>query len=235
MDLHVHTCLSPCADNSMVPPAIVRAAAQAGLQAIGICDHNSAANVAAVQSAGRRQGVTVLAGMEVASREEIHLLAFFELLDQLLDFVGLVAAHLPGLNAPLEFGDQIVADERGEPVELEEKLLVGATELGVADLVEAVHQRYGVVIASHIDKDAFSIIGQLGFIPQELGLDAVELSPHAGPEGFYKKHGYPIIRSSDAHFLEEIGWASSVFHVAEPSVSELSKALRGVEGRRIAG
>jgi PHP family Zn ribbon phosphoesterase len=235
MDLHVHTCLSPCADNTMAPPAIARAALRAGLQAIGICDHNSAGNVAAVQSAGRRQGLAVLAGMEVASREEIHLLAFFELLDQLLDFDGLVAAHLNGRNAPLQFGDQILTDERGEPVELEERLLVGATELGVADLVQAVHQRHGVAIASHIDKEAFSIIGQLGFIPADLDLDAVELSPHAGAEDDFRKHGYPIIRSSDAHFLEEIGRASSVFHVAKPSVSELSKALHGVEGRRIAG
>jgi PHP family Zn ribbon phosphoesterase len=235
MDLHVHTCLPPCADNSMVPPAIVRTAALAGLDAIGICEHNSAANVAGVQSAGRRLGMTVLAGTEVSSREEIHLLAFFELPDQLLAFDELVGAHLPGLNVPLQFGDQIVTDERGEPLELEEKLLVGATELGVAELVEAIHQRQGVVIASHIDKDAFSIIGQLGFIPQELGLDAVELSPHAGPEGGYRKHGYPIVRSSDAHFLEEIGRASTVFHLAEPSVSELGKALHGVGGRLITG
>jgi PHP family Zn ribbon phosphoesterase len=234
MDLHVHTCLSPCADNSMVPPAIVHAAARAGLQAIGICDHNSAGNVAAVQSAGRRQGLTVLAGMEVCSREEIHLLAFFELLAELLDFDGLVAAHLNGRNSPLQFGDQIVTDERGEPVELEERLLVGATELGVTELVEAVHQRHGLAIAAHIDKEAFSIFGQLGFIPPDLGLDAVELSPHAGPEDVYRKHGYPIIRGSDAHFLEEIGRACSVFHVGQPSVSELGKALRGLEGRRIA-
>jgi hypothetical protein len=179
--------------------------------------------------------LAVLAGMEVASREEIHLLAFFERPEQLFAFDGLVAAHLPGRNVPLEFGDQIVTDEWGEPVELEEKLLAGATELGVAELVEAVHQRQGVVIASHIDKDAFSIVGQLGFIPQELGLDAVELSPHAKPEGNYRKHGYPVIRSSDAHFLEDIGRSCTVFHLAEPSVGELSKALHGVGGRRIAG
>ena len=218
----------------MVPPAIVRAAARAGLQAIGICDHNSAGNVAAVRSAGLREGLTVLGGMEVSSREEIHLLAFFEHFGELLDFDDLVAAHLSGRNVPLQFGDQIVTDEWGEPVELEERLLAGATELGVADLVEAVHQRQGVVIASHIDKDAFSIIGQLGFIPRDLDLDAVELSPF-GQESSYRSCGYPIVRGSDAHFLEEIGRASTEFQVAAATVSELSKALRGVEGRRVDG
>jgi hypothetical protein len=233
IDLHVHTCLSPCADNGMVPPAIVRQAARAGLQAIGICDHNSAANVAAVQSAGAGLGLAVLAGMEVTSREELHLLAFFESAAELESFAALIAAHLSGTNEPLLFGDQIVANERGEPLELEEKLLAGAADLGAAELAEAARRRHGLVIAAHIDREAFSILSQLGFIPPELSLDAVELSVHAGTEGPYRSHGYPIVRSSDAHFLEDIGRASSLFRLAEPTVSELGKALRGVEGRRI--
>jgi PHP family Zn ribbon phosphoesterase len=235
MDLHVHTCLSPCADNSMVPPAIVAAALQAGLQAIGICDHNSAANAAAVQSAARGQGLAVLAGLEVTSREELHLLAFFESAEGLAAFGELIAAHLKGANEPSLFGDQIVVDERGEPLELEEKLLAGATDLGAAELAEAAHRQHGLVIAAHIDREIFSVISQLGFIPQELGLDAVELSVHAGAEGPYRRHDYPIVRSSDAHFLEEIGRASSLFRLAEPTVSELGKALRGVAGRRTLG
>ncbi len=235
MDLHVHTCLSPCADNGMVPPAIVAAAERAGLQAIAICDHNSAANVAAVQSAARGRELAVLAGLEVTSREELHLLALFGGSEGLAAFGALVAAHLSGLNEPAFFGDQIVVDARGEPLELEEKLLAGATDLGAAELAEAAHRQGGLVIAAHIDREAFSVIGQLGFIPQELELDAVELSVHAGAEEPYRRHGYPIVRSSDAHFPEEVGRASSLFLLAEPTVSELGKALRGVEGRGLLG
>ena len=235
MDLHVHTCLSPCADNGMVPPSIVAAAVRAGLQAIGICDHNSAANAAAVQSAARGQNLAVLAGLEVTSREELHLLTLFESAEALAAFAELIATHLSGANEPSLFGDQIVVDERGEPLELEEKLLAGATDLGAAELAEAAHRQHGLVIAAHIDREAFSVISQLGFIPQELGLDAVELSVHAGAEDPYHRHGYPIVRSSDAHFLEEVGRASSLFRLAEPTVSELGKALRGAEGRRLLG
>lgn len=219
----------------MVPPSIVAAAVRAGLQAIGICDHNSAANAAAVQSAARGQNLAVLAGLEVTSREELHLLAFFESAETLAAFAELIARHLSGANEPSLFGDQIVVDERGEPLELEEKLLAGATDLGAAELAEGAHRQHGLVIAAHIDREAFSVISQLGFIPQELGLDAVELSVHAGAEGPYRRHGYPIVRSSDAHFLEEVGRASSLFRLAEPTVSELGKALRGAEGRRLLG
>jgi hypothetical protein len=171
--------------------------------------------------------------MEVTSSEELHLLAFFENEDGLQAFGELIAAHLSGVNEPSLFGDQIVVDERGEPLELEEKLLAGAADLGAAELAEAAHRLHGLVIAAHIDREAFSVISQLGFIPQELGLDAVELSVHAGAEGPYRRHGYPIVRSSDAHFLEEVGRASSLFRLAEPTVSELGKALHGVEGRRV--
>jgi PHP family Zn ribbon phosphoesterase len=235
MDLHVHTCLSPCADNGMVPPAIVAAAVRAGLQAIGVCDHNSAANAAAVQSAARGRDLAVLPGLEVTSREEVHLLTFFENAEELAAFAGLVSAHLSGTNEPSLFGEQIVVDERGEPLELEERLLAGATDLGAAELAEAAHRQRGLVIAAHIDREAFSVVSQLGFIPRELGLDAVELSVHAGAEGPYRRHGYPIVRSSDAHFPEEVGRASSLFRLAEPTVSELGKALRGVEERGLLG
>jgi hypothetical protein len=105
MDLHVHTCLSPCADNSMVPRAIVERAKHVGLDAVGICDHNAAANVQAVREAGREAGIGVLAGIEVATAEEIHLLALFESEERLQQFAGLVKNHLSGSNNPELFGD----------------------------------------------------------------------------------------------------------------------------------
>jgi PHP family Zn ribbon phosphoesterase len=233
MDLHIHTCLSPCGDNSMVPPVIVERAQEAGLQGIAICDHNSAANTAAVRTAGRDTGIQVIAGMEVTSAEEIHLLALFDGVQQISTFADLVNAHLSGANDPNLFGDQIIVDHHGDPVALEEALLIGATDLEIGRIVEEIHRLSGLAIASHVDKQVFSLLSQLGFIPPELGLDAVELSRHAGEQAQYALEDLPVVRCSDAHFPEEIGQAVTTFLVEEATVGEIELALTGERGRRV--
>jgi PHP family Zn ribbon phosphoesterase len=227
VDLHVHTCLSPCADNSMTPPAIAARAAAAGLAAIAICDHNTGGNVRAVQSAGGRHGVEVLAGMEVTSAEEVHLLALFADAGALSVFEGGLALYMTGTNDPRFFGDQILADDNGEPTGLEERLLIGACDLPVGELVERIHGLGGLAVASHVDKEAFSLLGQLGFIPPELGLDAIELSRHSPAEAGYRRYGLPILRSSDAHFLEDLGTTYSCLRAERATFAEVAGALRG--------
>ncbi|HDZ84616.1 MAG TPA: PHP domain-containing protein, partial [Nitrospirae bacterium] len=74
-DLHIHTCLSPCADLNMSPLAVVNAAAEKGIDIIAVTDHNSAENVLAAQRAALDKDITVLAGMEIASSEEAHIIA----------------------------------------------------------------------------------------------------------------------------------------------------------------
>jgi len=233
VDLHVHTCLSPCADLSMVPRTIVERARQTGLDAVGICDHNSAANVQAVHEAGEEAGIGVIAGMEVTTAEEIHLLALFESEKKLGQFADLVRDHLPGVNNPELFGDQIVVGKNGDPVSLEESLLIGATDFGVSRTVKEIHRLGGLAIASHVDRQTFSILSQLGFIPIELDLDGVELSHHAGPEEHYQLRSLPVVRSSDAHFPEEIGSTFTTFFVEEATVAEIRMALAAREGRKI--
>jgi hypothetical protein len=146
MDLHIHTCLSPCGDNSMVPPTIIQRALGAGLQGIAICDHNSAANVLAVRTAGAEAGLGVVVGMEVSTAEEIHLLALFDGDFQVNTFADLVKAHLPGVNDPQVFGDQIIVDRHGNPVALEEALLIGAVDLEIGRIVEEIHRLDGLAI-----------------------------------------------------------------------------------------
>jgi PHP family Zn ribbon phosphoesterase len=217
----------------MVPRVIVERAKQSGLDAVGICDHNAAANVQAVREAGREAGIGVIAGMEVTTAEEIHLLAFFGSEHELQTFAGMVRDHLPGSNDPELFGDQIVVDKNGEPVAVEERLLIGATDLGVARIVEEIHRLAGLAIASHVDRQNFSILSQLGFIPAELALDGVELSRQAGSEDRYDLRGLSAVRSSDAHFPEEIGSAATTFLVKQATVAEIGLALAGREGRKI--
>jgi PHP family Zn ribbon phosphoesterase len=233
MDLHIHTCLSPCGDNSMVPPTIIQRALGTGLQGIAICDHNSAANVLAVRTAGAEAGLGVVVGMEVSTAEEIHLLALFDGDFQVNTFADLVKAHLPGVNDPQVFGDQIIVDRHGNPVALEEALLIGAVDLEIGRIVEEIHRLDGLAIASHVDKQAFSLLSQLGFIPPDLGLDGVELSRHAGAREQYPLRGLPVVRCSDAHFPEEIGKADTTFMVEEATVAEIGLALAEKRGRRI--
>ena len=131
VDLHVHTCLSPCADNGMVPTRIVARALETGLAAIGICDHNSAGNVAAVREAAGKN-LRVLGGLEITTSEEAHILALFDGQEALERMERLVQDGLEGLNDPEAWGDQILVDSRDQPVGIEERLLAGASALAQA-------------------------------------------------------------------------------------------------------
>jgi len=229
-DLHLHTCLSPCGDGEMRATAIVKRAGQVGLDMIGICDHNSAENVSAVMKAGVREGLAVIPGIEVTSREEVHILGLFRTERDLMHLQDTVYENLPGENDEQAFGPQLVVDEWDRVVGTNRKLLIGATTLTVEQIVEAIHRHRGLAIASHIDRERFSLIGQLGFIPRGLELDAVEVSR---PSSAKRDHGYPMVTSSDAHFLEDIGKSPTCFVAEEPSFDEIEKALRCEDGRRI--
>jgi len=236
-DLHVHTCLSPCADLNMGPRALVEKASQQGLDVIGISDHNSAENVPAVVKAARDRKLTVLPGMEVTSKEEVHILAVFDTVDKALRLQEIVYEHLPGDNDPEAFGPQVVVNEDHDVLGFNNRLLAGATELSIDQVVESIRGLGGLAIASHVDRETFGIIGQLGFIPEGLNLDALELSANTTPEEarrrFPQYADCAFIRSSDAHSVAEIGKAWTWLLLDEPSTREIKKALRGEDGRRV--
>jgi predicted metal-dependent phosphoesterase TrpH len=229
-DLHVHTCLSPCADLTMSPKRILEKAMEKGIDILGICDHNSAENVQAAMYAGEKAGIAVLPGIEVTSSEEVHLLAYFDEIELLLELQRTVYDHLtPGENDDNVFGEQIVANENDEVEGFNKRLLIGSTSLSTESLAEKIRRLGGLVIAAHVDRETFSIISQLAFIPEDINLDAVEISScctvDRARERFPQLINYPIISSSDAHFLNDIGKAVTLFMLEEPTVSELKKAL----------
>lgn len=230
-DLHVHTCLSPCADREMSPPEVVRRGRDRGLHLIGICDHNSAENAEAVIRAAEDTGLTVIGGMEISSREEVHVLGLFGDVAGLRSAQGVVYENLVGENDPDAFGEQLVMDECGGVVGRSDRLLIGATGLPLDEVVRTIHRLGGLAIAAHVDRPSFSIVSQLGFIPVGLGLDAVEVCADGRPA--YVGEEFPVVRSSDAHRPHDVGSRYTRFLLERPTASEIGLALRGVEGRRI--
>lgn len=235
MDLHIHTCLSPCAQSDMLPTTIIKQARDKNIDVVGICDHNSAENVLAVKKAGEKKGVKVLGGMEMSSSEEVHILAFFDDDDALLEMQNIVYENLFGENDEKYFGEQLIVDEYDKIIGSTNKLLIGSTSLGIDRIVELVHSLGGLAVASHVDRDSFSIIAQLGFIPKELPLDALELSWRCelSEVNNYESYGLPLVKSSDAHFLSDIGKAVTTFSLSVPSFSEVVMAFQDVEGRAV--
>jgi hypothetical protein len=165
--------------------------------------------------------------MEITTSEEAHILALFDELEALQQLQALVQAGLAGLNDPEAWGDQILVDAQDQPLGIEEKLWSGASALSAAAAVREIQALGGLAIASHVDRPAFSLAQQLGFIPPELPLDAVELSwRHQGDRAPFRAFGFPLVSFSDAHFPEEIGRSRTAFRIPEPSVRELRQALR---------
>ncbi len=237
-DLHVHTALSPCADEAMTPPVIVGSALTEGLGMIAVCDHNSARNVAAVQEAAGEH-LCVLAGMEITTVEECHVVGLFPDAAAAEAAGAEVGATLGPADEDYEtfFGEQRLLDAAGLETGRETLALATATLLSVDAAVALVHRHGGIAVAAHIDRPSFGVIGQLGFFPDEAGFDAVELSRHvpAGSEqeAGFKVHGLPVLHSSDAHYVTDVGATRTAVTCERPGFDELALAIHGREGRRI--
>ena len=237
-DLHVHTCLSPCADLLMSPKGLVREAEKKGINIVAVCDHNSAENVWAALKAARKTIVAVIPGMEITSQEEVHILGWFPSVEAALEVQAKVYGALPGTNDPDKFGMQVVADEDDVVLDFNERLLIGATTLPLEEVVRVIKRAGGLAVASHIDREGFSILGQLGFIPPNLALDALEVTSTLGIEKakiLYPNYSgnFPFVCSSDAHSLEDLGQGMTEFECEAASFEEIEKAIKGIEGRKI--
>jgi predicted metal-dependent phosphoesterase TrpH len=232
MDLHVHSCLSPCGDPRSVPTRIVAAALKKQLDAIAVCDHNASENVFPIQEAAQDSGLVVFGGMEITSREEIHVLAIFGSIEGLCAMQEVVYSHLPGRYEGKHFGEQYIVDREDYVTGYNDHLLMGAAELSVNELVGEIHRCGGLAVPAHVDREAFSIVSQLGFIPPDLDVDALEVSfRHREGQSVLDTGSFPVITSSDAHEPEEIGRVSTEYYISAPTVEEVRLALRGEQGR----
>lgn len=207
----------------MSPLRVVRRAVEKGLEVIAICDHNSAKNTPYAFNLSKKFPVIVLPGIEVNSVEEVHILSIFDTPEKALLFQKYVYEGITGKNDEDFFGVQAVVNEFDEVEEIEDKLLISACSMSVEEIVKKTHSLEGIAIASHIDREAYSIIGKLGFIPPGLELDAVEISKTGSLD--MVPSGFTTISSSDAHSLDEIGEAWTLFLTDSPDIKGLKKAL----------
>ena len=236
-DLHIHTCLSPCAELDMHPKALVERALAARIDILAICDHNSSENVPYVINAARGKNLKIFPGMEITTSEEVHLLALFDSLPDLARMQEIVYLHLAGKNDEDRFGVQAIVNENGEVEGLNDKLLIGATDIPLNDLLNYVHEQNGLAVASHIDRESFSVLSQLGFIDESTNFDALEISSLISIQQARIKYrelkNFSFITSSDAHYLKDIGTALTKIMLEEPTLTELKMAFAGQNGRRV--
>jgi len=229
-DLHIHTVLSPCGDIEMTPQHIIAAAKAQNLQIIGITDHNSTLQCAELKKVGDREGVFVLCGCEVNTREEVHCLAFFETPEKLAEFQLFLDSRLPSIpNNPDKFGYQLVINEAEEVLQEVDFLLINALSAGIEEVEAEVHRLNGIFIPAHVDKMQNSVLSQLGFLPPDLKVDALELSKRTTVTDFLAKNNYlsryPFIQSSDAHIVEDIGKAYTVLDLDHVDFLSIKNAL----------
>ena len=165
--------------------------------------------------------------------EEIHLLAIFGQTETALDFQKQVYQSLPPVQNNADyFGDQVVVDEDDQIVRFEERLLLNSLQISLDEAVSLIKAHGGIVIPSHIDLPTFSIISQLGYIPEDLGFDALEIRDEANITRllpFSVRKDLPFVTFSDAHYLYDIGKRRTRLELDEPCFEEVAKALKDMK------
>ena len=231
-DLHIHSCLSPCGDNDMLPSNIVGMAALKGLNAIAVTDHCSCLNCPAVEKLAKAYGVVALFGMELTTEEEVHVLCLFDELEKAMEFGKYIRTqYLDIMNVPEIFGEQLIVDEEDNITGKEDILLINATKIGFEQVFGLTEKYGGVMIPAHVEKKANSLLANLGAVPEDSKFTCFEMK-HIGyldqirEENPYFK-GCRVISNSDAHYLEHINEPINFIEAEERSASAILKALKG--------
>lgn len=221
----------------MAPRAVAAALSDAGIQIAAVTDHNSSLNSQAFAVAFDEVGITPLYGMELETSEEVHLLCLFRDLPAAQAWQEVVLREMPWLPAlGGEFGEQIRFDIQGAPAGRVDRLLSMATRLTLEGAVKGVWAGGGIPVPAHINRPAYGLLGVLGLVPPGLDVPAMEISPRASERELRRRHdlaGYRVVSFSDAHCLDQIQPARTVFSLAEPTFDEVALALRGDQGRRV--
>ncbi|MEG1547340.1 MAG: PHP domain-containing protein [Clostridia bacterium] len=229
VDLHIHSCLSPCGDAEMTPNNIVNMAYIKGLDVIAVSDHNSARNLPAISSVADGCGILLLPALEVETREEVHVLCYLPNVDTALALGEEVYKSLPDMpNMPDFYGEQQVMDEDDAPLDTEPRLLVQSTMLSLDEVTALCRAHGGVPVPAHINRTSNSLISSLGFIPPQPVFTTLEVYSKLPPPKDDLSH-YHVLYSSDAHYLENMLERESFISVKERSVAAILDYLNSAK------
>ena len=230
-DLHNHSCLSPCADNDNTPNNIAGMAYLSEIKIVALTDHNSAKNCPAFFEAAKRYGIIPIAGLELTTSEDIHLVCLFENLDSALKFDEyLQKRRMLIKNRTDIFGDQLILNGDDEIIGRDEHLLSNATTISLDEAPSLIRDFGGVCYPAHIDRDANGIIAILGTLPPSPFFRCVEMRDGDKIPEYKEKYGLSdkmIIVSSDSHYLTDINESNNFFELdADPdSPDEVRREL----------
>ncbi len=203
-DFHIHSDLSPCGNKEMTPNNIVNMSLIKGLNFISLADHNTAKNLPAITEVGERVGVKIIPGIEVTTKEEVHVLCYFRDLKDAVTFGDLIYDSLPPIkNIPEIFGQQNIYNSKDEIIGTLEKLLINACPYSIEDIFDMVKDYQGVMVPAHINKLSNSILSILGFMPENLKIGLVEVYQKLPVDKNIFKN-YKVLYNSDAHQLTDI-------------------------------
>lgn len=207
-DLHVHSCLSPCGDDDNTPNNIAGMASLCGLNIVALTDHNTTANCPAFFEAARRYGIIPIAGMELTTSEDIHIVCLFETLDDAMAFSERIKnLSIPIENRPDIFGHQHILDGQDNIIGEEKNLLINATLISVEDVPTLVAEFGGICYPAHIDRQSNGIVSILGTFPESPHFNCVEFHDSQKCDEYIQKYNLQdkkIIISSDAHRLTDM-------------------------------
>lgn len=212
-DMHIHSDLSPCGNDDMTPNNIVNMSSIKGLNIISVTDHNTAENLPAIFELCENAGVKVIPGIEVTTKEEVHVLCYFKKLKSAMKFGKIIYDSLPNTeNIPSIFGCQNIYNKNDEITGVLDKLLINASEYSLNEIFSIAMNHHGIVVPAHINKKSNGILGVLGFFPHELIFNFVEIN---SSERFNEKlvKNLQILKNSDAHKLTDISEADNFFEL----------------------
>lgn len=223
-DLHIHSCLSPCADDDMTPANIAGMGAVNGLQIMALTDHNTCGNCPAFFKACKVFGIVPVPGMELTTAEDIHLVCLFPTLELAMLFDAEIKPRImPIKNRPEIFGNQLLMDEEDNLLGQEERLLISATDLDIGSAVKLVEKMGGVCYPAHIDRPSNGIITTLGDIPADYGFTCVEFKDPANERPYREKYAVAAnavsVISSDAHHLWDINEQGNLLMIEDEPYS----------------
>ena len=238
-DFHIHSCLSPCGDDDNTPNNIAGIGAIAGLNIMALTDHNTTKNCPAFFAAAKKHGIIPIAGMELTTAEDIHIVCLFEKLEEAMRFDDEISSrHRIKIKNRVDiYGEQYIMDGDDNVIGTEEYFLPIATDIPIDDVVSITSEYNGVCFPAHIDRQANGVISTLGTFPDSPAFHAAEFHDIDKIEEYLEN--YPILKnklilcSSDAHYLWDIRDKSAYIELDdEPYSSDLVrknlfKILRG--------